>query len=292
MTNLRVADDAAGGFARDETKEIVVPTQKDLKHLVRSRMKKTGEAYTAARLQILNKKNEPAGDHAERAGMSDAARAQADRARMGGVRVLDAHGGSEKPHRDIAKYVSSLGAPDWWAQTVTVGYERIRGLRDKGQRRGGGYEASKSRTFNVPVATLFNAFADARMRRRWLPVRITVRSATPPKRMRVIWEDETVVQLGFTAKGDNKSAVAVQHEKLPNRAAVDGMKKVLRSTRVSAPNILSRPTLALQGTSEVSSGDRSVLHCGQKRTDSGSPWPRGPSPCSRWRRPSRACCRA
>ena len=34
-----------------------MPTQKDLKRLVRSRMKKTGEAYTAARLQLL--KNEP-----------------------------------------------------------------------------------------------------------------------------------------------------------------------------------------------------------------------------------------
>jgi hypothetical protein len=212
--------------------------------------------------------------------MSDAAvRKQTGRAWAEWVRVLDAHGATEKPHGDIAKYMSSLGAPDWWAQTVTVGYERIRGLRDKRQRRVGGYEASKSRTFNVPVETLFNAFANARMRRRWLPVRITVRSATPLKRMRVIWEDETVVQLGFTAKGDNKSAVAVQHEKLPNR-------------RVSAPNILSRPTRALQGTSGVSSGDRSVPHCGQTRTDSGSPWPQGPSPCSRWRRPSRACCRA
>jgi uncharacterized protein YndB with AHSA1/START domain len=203
-----------------------VPTQKDLKRLVRSRMKKTGEAYAAARLQILNKKNEPVADYAERAGMSDAAvRKQTGRAWAEWVGVLDAHGAAGKPHRDIAKYVSSLGAPDWWAQTVTVGYERIRGLRDKGQRRGGGYEASKSRTFDVPVETLFNAFANARVRRRWLPVRITVRSATPPKRMRVIWEDETVVQLGFTAKGDSKSAVAVQHEKLPNRAAVDGMKK-------------------------------------------------------------------
>ena len=33
-----------------------MPTQKDLKRLVRSRMKKTGEAYTAARLQLV--KNE------------------------------------------------------------------------------------------------------------------------------------------------------------------------------------------------------------------------------------------
>ena len=218
---------AAGGLARDDTKEIVVPTQKDLKRLIRSRMQKSGEAYTAARLQILKKNTEPDADFAERAGMSDAAvRKRTGRGWAEWVRVLDAEGASDKPHRDIAQYVSSLGAPDWWAQTVTVGYERIRGLRDRGQRRGGGYEASKSRTFNVPVETLFKAFADARVRRRWLPVAITVRSATPPKRMRVIWDDETVVQVGFTAKGDKKSAVAIQHEKLPNRSSVDAMKKV------------------------------------------------------------------
>jgi hypothetical protein len=50
---------------------------------------------------------------------------------------------------------------------VTVGYERIRGLRDRGQRRGGEYEATKSRTFNIPVERLFDAFANARIRRRW-----------------------------------------------------------------------------------------------------------------------------
>ena len=44
-----------------------MPRQKDLKRLVRSRMQKTGEAYTAARLQLLNKLP----DYAEKAGMSD-----------------------------------------------------------------------------------------------------------------------------------------------------------------------------------------------------------------------------
>jgi hypothetical protein len=39
-----------------------MPTQKDLKRLVGSRMKKTGEAYTAARLQLL--KNTPPRDYA------------------------------------------------------------------------------------------------------------------------------------------------------------------------------------------------------------------------------------
>ena len=51
---------------------------------------------------------------------------------------------------------------------VTVGYERVRGLRDKGQRRGGSYETSKSRTFAVPVETLFAAVAKAPKRKRWL----------------------------------------------------------------------------------------------------------------------------
>ena len=38
-----------------------MPTQKDLKRLVRGRMKKTGESYTAARARLLEKKK-TAGD--------------------------------------------------------------------------------------------------------------------------------------------------------------------------------------------------------------------------------------
>ena len=202
-----------------------MPKQKDLKRLVRSRMKKTGEAYSAARLQVL-KKNEPTSNYAEVAGMSDASVSKrTGRTWAQWVRALDAARAAEKPHREIARYVSSLGTPDWWSQMVTVGYERIRGLRDRGQRRGGGYEVSKSRTFNVSVGTLFNAFANARQRRRWLPVKIAVRSATPQKRMRMTWEDNTVVVVEFMSKGSAKSVVAVGHQKLPDKSAAEAMKK-------------------------------------------------------------------
>ncbi|CAN5701216.1 hypothetical protein BH23GEM1_BH23GEM1_01270 [soil metagenome] len=51
---------------------------------------------------------------------------------------------------------------------MTVGYERINGLRARGQRRDGSYEASKSRTFNVPVARLFDAWANPALRKKWL----------------------------------------------------------------------------------------------------------------------------
>jgi hypothetical protein len=203
-----------------------MPKQKDLKRLIRSRMKKTGEAYTAARLQLLHKKSEPKADHAALAGMSDSAISKrTGRTWAQWVRVLDAAGAAEKPHRDIARYVSSLGLSSWWSQTVTVGYERIRGLRERGQRRGGGYEANKSRTFPVPVEELFDAFANARKRRRWLPVKVAVRSATPHKYFRMTWEDGAPVQAGFTSRGPSKSAVAVTHEKLPDRAAADAARK-------------------------------------------------------------------
>lgn len=201
-----------------------MPKQKDLKRLVRSRMRKTGEAYTAARLQLL-KKNPPQPDLAEVAGMSDAVvRRKTGRTWAEWVETLDAARAAELPHREIAKYVSSLGTPSWWTQMVTVGYERIRGLRARGQQRSGTYQISRSRTFPVPVETLFDAFVNARRRRRWLPVRITIRTARPHKSLRMTWEDGTLALFGFTSKGTAKSAVAVQHEKLPDPSAAKALK--------------------------------------------------------------------
>ncbi len=203
-----------------------MPKQKDLKRLVRSRMKKTGEAYTAARAQLVKKSEQTRSNYAQVAGMSDASvTKRTGRTWEQWVGVLDRAEAAQKPHREIALYVSSLGTPGWWSQMVTVGYERIRGLRDRGQRRGGGYETSKSRTFPVPVGALFGAFANVRQRRQWLPVKIAVRSATPQKRMRVTWDDDTVVVLEFTPKGSAKSVVALGHLKLPDKSAADAMKK-------------------------------------------------------------------
>jgi uncharacterized protein YndB with AHSA1/START domain len=207
-----------------------MPRQKDLKRIVRARMQKTGESYTAARLHLVRKTETPLPDYAALAGMSDApVKKQTGRDWAQWVKVLDAAHAAEKPHREIAKYVSSLGVGDWWTQTVTVGYERIRGLRQRGQRRDGAFEASKSRTFDVPVAVLFDAFADAQTRRGWLPEQIAVRSANRPKRMRIAWHDATTVQVEFAAKSPRKSSVAIQHQKLPDRAAAEAAKQTWAS---------------------------------------------------------------
>jgi uncharacterized protein YndB with AHSA1/START domain len=213
-----------------------MPRNKDLKRLVRGRMDKTGESYSTARAQITKKaarkavptKAAPAIDYATLAGKSDAViKTQTGRDWTQWTRALDRDGAAQMRHRDIATLVhEKYEVRDWWAQTVTVGYERIKGLRSIGQRRDGLYEAAKSRTFTVPVATLFDAFANARTRKRWLPETVKVRTAAPPKTMRIGWDDGTIVVLGFTDKGKGKSAVAVQHGKLADRAAVERMKKL------------------------------------------------------------------
>lgn len=201
--------------------------QKDLKRLVRARMKKTGESYTTARAQLTRKKQRtssrsvPEDRYAELAGMGDeAVRAKTGKTWKQWVRALDAIDAVEMPHRDIARHVGqTYELTGWWAQTVTVGYERIRGLRDVGQRRGGGYEANKSRTFPTPVARLYRAFADPATRRRWLPgVDLSFRKKTPEKSLRITWPDGTSVHVYFTAKGDAKSQVAIQHAGLATKS--------------------------------------------------------------------------
>ena len=210
-----------------------MPTNKDLKRIVRARMNKTGESYTIARTRVLSKAKpkEPQArtvDHAALAGMSDdKIAAKTGRTWKEWVRVLDADNAAAMPHRDIAALLHGKhNVPDWWAQTVTVGYERIKGLRERGQRRGGGYEAGKSRTFGVPVKVLFDAWADEPTRRRWLGRNdVTVRTATSPKGIRLQWPDGTVVVVGFSPKGQSKSVAAVVHTKLPDRSALENAKK-------------------------------------------------------------------
>jgi hypothetical protein len=206
-----------------------MPTNKDFKRLVRGRMQKTGEGYTTARAHLLKLPPKPApaapaaADYARLAGKSDAILKEKTGCTWERwVRSLDAHKAYTWPHREIAKYVAEkYKVPGWWAQTVTVGYERIKGLRAVGQRRDGLFEASKSRTFAVPVARLYRAFHDRSIRDRWLPgVDLTVRGATREKSMRITWPDRTSVMVWFERKGAGKSVVALAHGKLPDRAAV------------------------------------------------------------------------
>jgi hypothetical protein len=220
-----------------------MPKQKDLKRIVRARMEKTGESYTAARARILDhttgpssrKAGEPAARSlppdarlAELAGMSnEKIRERTGRSWKEWVGELDAIGALSMRHRDIAQRLhDEFGVGDWWSQTVTVGYERIRGLREIGQRLGTGtFDANKSKTFAAPVSRLYRAFAHEATRERWLPGEtIRIRTAIRNKSMRITWTDGTSVHAYFLAKGEKKSQLAIQHVGLSDREAVAASK--------------------------------------------------------------------
>jgi hypothetical protein len=210
-----------------------MPTDKDFKRLVRGRMQKTGESYTAARAHLRKQPSTratapAAAEYARLAGKSDAILKEKTGCTWERwVKALDNHKAYTWPHREIAKYViEKYKIPGWWAQTVTVGYERIKGLRAVGQRRDGSFEANKSKTIAVPLGRLYDAFSNSRMRARWLPnVDLTVRTATRGKSMRITWPDKTSVVVGFERKGPAKSLVALTHSKLGDRDTSTRMKQ-------------------------------------------------------------------
>ena len=218
-----------GALAHGLTKGSHMPTNKDFKRVVRARMRKTGESYTAARATLTRTTKPaptPAPDLAAKAGFSDAVlTAKTGCTWEKWVFVLDRVKAWEWPHGEITAYIrEKYHVPGWWTQAVAVGYERIKGLRAKGQRLDGTYEANKSKTVAAPAPRAFRAWKDGRTRRRWLPEEVTVRTATASTSLRLRWEDGTTVAVWLTAKGRSKTAVAVSHMRLPDKATADRLK--------------------------------------------------------------------
>ena len=166
------------------------------------------------------------------------------------VEALDYHGAAEMSHRDIAKLVSEkykIGS--WWTQTVTVGYERIKGLRARGQQRDGTYGATKSRTFNVPVSDAVRRVDGRRARATAGSTArsVRVRTATAPKSMRLDWTDGSIIAVGFTSKGKAKSAVALEHSKLPDRDAANRVKEEWSDRLDALGKVLVEPQVQMTG---------------------------------------------
>ncbi|TAH35563.1 MAG: hypothetical protein EYC70_12970 [Planctomycetota bacterium] len=138
-------------------------------------------------------------------------------------RILDKAGCRTMSHKEIVAVVGEQGTEGWWGQMVTVGYERMRGLREKHQTTAG-YQISGSRVIQVPLSRLFQAIADPKLRKKWLAEPIEIRKATRNKSLRMAWADGTAVDVNLYSKGTGKSLVALQHAKLRDAKAAAKMK--------------------------------------------------------------------
>ena len=216
--------------------------QKSFKRLVRARMEKTGESYTAARSALLAAEEPKATDGPALTMSEEAIRRRTGRGWEEWFDLLDASGAAERPHKEIARWLrEEQGIEGWSAQSVTVSYERARGLRAVGERPEG-FSITASKTVAVPVDRLFEAFVDESLRESWLPDgRLRARTTTKPKTARFDWGGgETRVVVGFIAKGEAKSTVALEHERLADAAEAERMKAYWRD-RVAALKEMLEP---------------------------------------------------
>ena len=136
-------------------------TQKLFKRRVRDRMAKTGERYATARIHVERQRHRPPAAETPATTLDLAAALDlasdeklteaTGKGWMAWIAILDAWGAQDRTHPATVTYLKNEhGAPAWWRQTITVGYQRARGMRRKHQQADG-YSVYASRTIGVPV---------------------------------------------------------------------------------------------------------------------------------------------
>jgi hypothetical protein len=151
--------------------------------------------------------------------------------------VLDAFGG--KGHTAAARHLyEDHGVDGWYAQGITVAWERARGLRAPNQRLGGAFEVSVSRVLPASVTDVAALINDPRRRGAWLSQAEALVSAglegafrlDPPKRLVVrpgkdsrlrYPTDGRTVEISLRAKPAGRSSIVATSFKLASAQAVE-----------------------------------------------------------------------
>jgi hypothetical protein len=141
--------------------------------------------------------------------------------------LLDEWGAAGRSYRDIFDWlVHEHDLSKWWSQKLIVEYQQARGLRRSGVRPNGTFEVSTSKTMNVPVELLFDAFVNPSRRQNWLTDgKMSLRTSQKNESARFDWEDgSTRVNVSFIDRGPDKSIVSVAHERLDDEGIAGATK--------------------------------------------------------------------
>ncbi len=239
--------------------------EKKLKRAIRARSLKTGESYTAARRHILasqgrqraeaTRPTETPQPAAEAAPSAAAARPDVRAAQRvvsdaavvektgHGLQywfgVLDRFGMPEKGYSASARHLHrEHEVPPWYAQAITLAYQRAHGLRAANQAFDGRFQVSISRVVQASVEEVVEAIGSRRRRAVWLkPADRELAAAlngafTGPKPQRVKRKDSLNAQLPFrwgkskveiyiTGKPKGGASVVASHTNLEGTAEVE-----------------------------------------------------------------------
>lgn len=132
-------------------------------------------------------------------------------------------------HTVIARWLIDEGhiESEWWAQPVTVDYEQAPSLR-KVNQRADSFFFSVTKTVSSPVADVYDEWVGTEKRARWLagPREPGCSTGNRDKNLQTRWPgDSSSLIVTFTPKGDDRTQVVVQVEKLAEDNQLEPMHK-------------------------------------------------------------------
>jgi len=129
--------------------------------------------------------------------------------------LIDRWPGHADGHAAVATYLTEeLGIEGWWAQSVTVGWERITGRRLPQQRPDGSFSASRSRMLRVDAERLRELLLDEAGRAVLFPgLAPELRSRPTSKNVRLGLGSGSA-EISLTPRDDGRVTVTIQHERL------------------------------------------------------------------------------
>jgi hypothetical protein len=140
--------------------------------------------------------------------------------------LLDEAGGREMDHKGLVAHIAAdhdIGG--WWQQSVAVAYEKARGMR-RDHEKPGSFEISRSRTVAAPLDAVYALWVEEGLRRRWLEETVGIRKETQGRSIRLDWAaGGQILDVRFSAKGPDRTQVAVQHTKLRDPGEAEAMKE-------------------------------------------------------------------
>ena len=197
-------------------KAIDMTRQESFKRRVRARMEKTGERYAAARRVLIDRAPRAGRSWVSQPEMGDAAVSEATgRGWEEWCDLIEAWPGHADGHAAIAKWLEAEhGIDGWWAQTVTVGYERITGIRLPHQMADGTFTANKSKTITADAELLDKMLRHGDDHADLFPGEATeVRSKAEAKTVRIAIGGG-VALVGVEPRDQARCKVTVQHSGL------------------------------------------------------------------------------
>lgn len=189
------------------------------KRRVRDRMAKTGERYSAARAALIDQVPEVRRRTwvSEPEVTDEVIIERTSRGWDDWCDLIEAWPGHVDGHSAIAAHIEAQhGLDGWWSQCVTVGYERIVGLRLPHQRADGTFTAGKSMTVAVDAAHLRSMLLDDDDRADLFGgTQTQLRSKPASKSIRIEIGPGSAL-LGLTPTDDGRTKVTIAHERLPS----------------------------------------------------------------------------